>query len=283
MRRICLTTSAILLAATAMAQEPLLDSELLAEEVPEIRHYTVELIVFRYAENVSIGTEIFQPDIIEPVEPEPLLEDELAIAEEPEPEPEPEPDELDELAAEEEILFEMNLLAEDELTLIETRRRLDRLDAYEPLLHIGWTQTALPEEETPVLDLREFGEPPPGLNGSFTLFLSRFLHLVVDLELDAPEAEQTFGDAVPRFEEPVRRYADESGSSQFDVGYVYDAPVYAPLRYRIDEDRLFKSGEIRYFDHPKFGVIAKILRYEEPEAEEFPDDTEFLSPAVVGD
>ena len=26
------------------------------------------------------------------------------------------------------------------------------------------------------------------------------------------------------------------------------------------EDRIVKHGEVRYFDHPKFGVVAKVLR-----------------------
>ena len=39
------------------------------------------------------------------------------------------------------------------------------------------------------------------------------------------------------------------------------------------ENRIVKNGELRYFDHPKFGVIAKITRVDEAEAdEEFEDD-----------
>ena len=36
-----------------------------------------------------------------------------------------------------------------------------------------------------------------------------------------------------------------------------------------------KNGELRYFDHPKFGVLAKITRVEEPEAGE-------LEPQLIG-
>jgi hypothetical protein len=41
-----------------------------------------------------------------------------------------------------------------------------------------------------------------------------------------------------------------------------------------------KNGDIRYFDHPKFGVIAKITRVEETE-EEIIDDTEDLLPGSL--
>ena len=54
----------------------------------------------------------------------------------------------------------------------------------------------------------------------------------------------------------------------------YRDRVDRPVHYRIQEDRIFKSGETRYFDHPKFGVLAKITRWEEPDPEE--PDNEFL-------
>jgi len=262
MQRLIILLTVMLLSAAVGAQEPLLDSEQLEDAEPEIRRYTVEVIVFAYVEDVSVGTELFLPDIIEVVEPDPFAR--------PGPGEEGEPAELEKSEADEEIRFEMVLLTNKELTMIDTLDRLDRLDAYEPLLHVGWTQTALPQDKTPTLDLREFGEPPEGLTGGLTLYLSRYLHLVVDLELDAPY-------------EPVVRYGD-ARSQHNDYRKFSDAePVYAPLRYRINENRLFRNGEIRYYDHPKFGLIAKILRFEVEEEQDIPDDTEFLSPAVVSE
>ena len=294
MRRLIVFLTAIAMSAGLGAQDLPLDSELLEEVEPEIRRYTVEVIVFAYAENISVGTEVFLPEVIEIVEVDPLALDELSkegevpddsvptftdttVAEE----------EAEEAEEEEETRFEMVLLAEDELTMIDTLEHLDRLDAYEPLVHVGWTQTALTEEETPALDLREFGAPPEGLAGTLTLYLSRYLHLVVDLEMDAPESEQELFNAAPNFEEPVAHYNDESyryeTQSEFGAPLFEAEPVFEPLRYQISENRLFKNGEIRYYDHPKFGVIAKVLRYEVPDEELFPDDTEFLLPANVGD
>ena len=48
---------AILLPCIAAAQD-----ELLNEEQAEIKLYTVEVIVFRYTEDVSVGSEIFPPE-----------------------------------------------------------------------------------------------------------------------------------------------------------------------------------------------------------------------------
>ena len=72
MRRLIVLLASILLWATAGAQDVPSDLELVEEVEPELRRYTVEIIVFAYAEDVSVGTELFLPDIIEP-EPE-LLE-----------------------------------------------------------------------------------------------------------------------------------------------------------------------------------------------------------------
>lgn len=272
--------TALLLCATAGAQDVPSDVELLEEVEPELRRYTVEVIVFAYAENLSVGTELFLPDVIE-AEPELLdIADDGAIVTFTDMADEVAEAVLEAAAEEAETRFEMVLLMQDELTMTDTLDRLDRLDAYEPLLHIGWTQTALPEDETPSLDLREFGRPPEGLTGDFTLYLSRYLHLVVNLALDAPETE----DAVLQFgEEPMQGEPYESDGYEYYGRVLKPEPVYEPLRFKINENRLFKSGEIRYYDHPKFGVVAKILRFEVEVEEDISDDTEFLSPAVASE
>ncbi len=275
MRRLIVFLTTMAMSAGLGAQSLPLDSELLEDVEPEIRRYTVEVIVFAYSENISVGTEVFLPEVIEIDEV-----DRLGL------------DEFSEEGAEdaekvEGTQFEMLLLDEDELTMTGKLEHLERLDAYEPLMHVGWTQTALTPGETPALDLREFGEPPEGLAGTLTLYLSRYLHLVVDLEMDATESERQMFNTARNLEEPVAHYNDDRYGSEMQDEYgavLFEAePVYEPLRYQISENRLFKNGEIRYYDHPKFGVIAKILRFEVPQEELMPDDTEFLLPAVVGD
>ena len=130
-------------------------------------------------------------------------------------------------------------------------------------MHFGWTQPAFPEEETPPIDLTLVGEPPEGLAGTFTLYLSRYLHLVVDLALDAPA----------EFEEEV--IDDDDFFSFGDARREYGDAL--PIRFRIQDDRIFKNGDLRYFDHPRFGVLAKITRVEEPEEETEDDGFESLA------
>jgi len=290
MQKLTLFLISIFSSAAVCAQEPLPDPDSLEVSEPAPRRYTVEVIVFAYADDVSAGSEVFLPDVIEIVPSDSLAlyepGGEGTIPDDSTPTYADAATDTEELEEPGESLFEMVLLADDELTMIDILDRLDRLDSYLPLMHLGWTQTVLPEEDTPALDLREFGKPPPGLAGTLTLYLSRYLHLFVDLELDAvepPEPGSSEPEADRSVEQPIVRYNDDRAQNESDT-FLFDTEViYEPLRYQISENRLFKNGETRYYDHPRFGVIAKVLRVEEEEEEFIPDDTEFLSPAVVSE
>lgn len=221
------------------------------EIVPEIRRYTVEMIIFSYAQNVSAGSEIFVPDAPPPIDPM-LLDTDMSLRSLPEV--------MEETVVEEEIAdeprkYELVMLAKDDFQLVDAYERLSRLDAYEPLLHFGWTEPTYPEEDTEARPLSSLVTPPEGLEGELTLYLSRYLHLAVNLQLDAPANEQS---------NPLttRRDARDSYMAYGEEDVTY------PVRYRIDEDRIFRNGELRYYDHPKFGVLAKITRFEEPEEDE---------------
>ena len=241
--------------SSAMAQDEVLEEE----PVEVIRRYTVEVIVFAYVEDVSIGTEIFLPDP-PPPEEELLLDEDGNIIEleenlapvEIEDDVEDEESESDEPG--------LVLLSEEELTLSDQIRQFELLDAYETIMHFGWTQPTYPEEETLPVDLTELAEPPEGLAGTFTLYLSRYLHLVIDLALDAPDDF----DVPIVVDEPGFRFGDYRNDFDDDIEDELD-----PIRFRIQENRIVKNGELRYFDHPKFGVLAKITRVEEEE--ELPD------------
>lgn len=251
---------ASLACAAAFAQEA-------TEEEP--REYNVEVIVFVYEEDVSVGNEVFVPD----PPPEPLFPgmedgfsnlgpgdgdlpglaetDDLQSADAVE-ENIPDAASTDSLQADGDYLPDFVITPVDELGMTDIAAKLERLDVYRPILHAAWTQRALPRDQSVTLDLEMLTDPPPNLNGSFELYLSRFLHLVVDLTLDN-------GDAVPiAVEVPGRSL------------FFSDEPVRRPgvVHYRIEDDRIFKNGDTRYFDHPRFGVIARVTRIEPPEEEE---------------
>ena len=259
MRTLIPSLLSLLLLTPALAQQP--DAELAnTEDVEEIRRYTVEVIVFRYAQEVSTGSEVFLPD--QP-EPELNMDEAVEFVQVPEPVEEKEREPLPDI--------ELRLLAEEDFQLIEILDRMERLDVYDPVMHFGWTQATWPKEVTEAIPLGRFARLPEGLDGTLTLYLSRYLHLVVDLALQAPPESDvmvTGRDEIPQ--------QGDSRSIGGLLGLIDDEALEPlPTYYRIQEDRILKNGELRYYDHPKFGVLAKVTRVEEEE-EDASGDGELL-------
>ena len=254
MIRRVITAIAAMLAGSAVVAQTMAEPE-----VTEYPRYTVEVIIFEYAEEISVGTERFLPDepplpdLDEPDDTDLVFGDAGTVpATEPEPYPGSDPGVSEQQA--ESTESEIVLHVEDEFTLTDIAGMLERLDVYRPIMHFAWTQVTRPEEETQPIQLRELAPPPAGLDGRFTLYLSRYLHLVVDLSLE----QQTDPAGPVAIDDTVSVFQDSRG----DV--TYEKPQ-LPVRYRISEDRIFKSGDLRYFDHPRFGVLARITRVEETE------------------
>lgn len=134
------------------------------------------------------------------------------------------------------------LLRDDELQLRDARRRMSELSAYEVLVHGGWLQDGLAPEAAQPFDLAALGAVNP--SGTIQLHVSRFLHVTVDLEYRGPETG-----------------ARAASGSPFDLTEFRIRP-----RYRLQEQRRARSGELHYIDHPMFGVL--VLVTPEPEEEE---------------
>lgn len=237
------------------------------ETIEPVRRYTVELIIFAYDESVSAGNEVWIPE-----------------------EPEPEPDnragfgrffsdraqELKEIEApafaRQYMDVDLELMRKQDFAMNEIYDKLVKLDAYEPLVRAGWTQSTFDKAVTAPISLDRLARSPPWLDGSLTLYLGRYLHLVVDLTMtsDRSAVADEEDTALPSF-------GDSRARSKYQRIDEYGDRLPAPVRYRILEDRIMKSGDIRYFDHPKFGMIAKVSRVEESE-EEVLDDTDDLLP-----
>lgn len=278
-----LTAAAISIAAPGHAQTQVDDPQAVAEPV---RRYNVELIIFTYDSSVSSGTEVFVPD--KPALPEgPGLagrdntryaDGEAELSRDAVPEYGDTVDLQEKLGPGEEVLAELletrslnlRLLTADELTLKDAHDRLRRLDAYEPVLWAGWTQDVYAEDMTAAIRLRRLGNLPVNIDGEMKLYLGRFLHLVADVSVQAPGS----GTARPSYRvRPAREFGR-------DYDYAPDRRVEdRAIYYRIDEDRIMKNGDIRYFDHPKFGILAKTTRA----ADAMPTSIEGSAPGVEQD
>jgi hypothetical protein len=130
--------------------------------------------------------------------------------------------------------FRFRLLRPEELQLTPQYRVLERLQAYHPLVHGGWVQLGLPEQDAVPIDLGVLGVTNP--MGSVLLYVSRFLHVTVDVSYQDPLAPEPVTVAGP--------------------GGLAEVPL--KPRYRLTAERSARSGELHYFDHPAFGVLLKI-------------------------
>lgn len=285
--------------------------------------FMVELIVFTYGDSVSAGSEIFVPerlpvDALSEGSPEEIRDDDAeyvygtvpgdqtggvpndastgtaagtpevaAVDDGPEPRIAAPPEITGDASKPEETSMrqqiELERVEPDEYTLDSIYDDLVNLDVYRPIMRTAWIQTAVAEDLAPAIRLRALGDPPPGLDGTVTLYQGRFLHLGVDLALDAHqdnnwngglneerrEAQDeaiVYGDArvqsgtarSPYGDSPYddSRYSDRYNDRYNETGRL----LRMPLRYYIDEVRIMKNGDIRYFDHPRFGVIAKVTK-----------------------
>lgn len=282
--RMTLALACVLIAMPAIAQNESETPPQDEEVVEKLRYYSVEFIVFEYASNVSAGNEIFDP--VEPEMPNlletnsqdnvlvygdiptntataPTSDDLVAFA-----------DIEDAMAEEVAVLapipskadINFRLLTIEELTMGDIHERLQALDAYQPVLWSGWVQSTHDRDRTPAILLRTLGRPPLHIDGTLTLYLKNYLHLAVDLTREQYIATYQ---PVVQMEKPAR------GDGQYS--YRDDRPE-QPLSnqqtviYQIQEDRLFNSGQLRYYDHPKFGVLARVNRVEVTDPDDVGED-----------
>jgi hypothetical protein len=127
-------------------------------------------------------------------------------------------------------------------TLSQIYARLDTIDAYQPISHVGWIQPARDTDNAkPYRFTLPAAEPSTGatmsetgVTGTITLYKGRFLHLEVDLTLE------------------VDKPADQTWS------FLGAGTKDSPDMYKLTESRRIQGTATHYFDHPQFGVIARI-------------------------
>jgi hypothetical protein len=128
------------------------------------------------------------------------------------------------------------------LELNSVFRRLEDLDAYRPLVHLGWIQTTKSAAEAVSYQVYIRDQDRDDLTGSITLYRERFLHLELDLALD-PGTEE-FGNE-----------SDFYATDSFDA-----LRTTGRRQHKLMESRRIRGANSHYFDHPLFGVIARIQK-----------------------
>jgi len=133
------------------------------------------------------------------------------------------------------------------------RAALGSASGHRVLFHRAWRQPAY--DRANAVDYPVYASAGNGrdtVSGIITLIKERYLHLGVDLQLKSGYGSNT---AAP--------YTDGSGS----------APA-----FRLAEKRRIRSGELHYFDHPRFGLIARVTPYAAPDEPVVPADSGEVTP-----
>jgi peptidoglycan-binding protein CsiV len=201
-------------------------------QAPAAPQYQVEVLIFAYRD-MDLTEERFQftrPAPTPQTLRTPPLYDESSLAQI---DPDPTlPPSAGDLAAEPTSTF--RVLRPDELQLTAEYRKIERVPTYVPLLHAGWIQPGLPEDQAQPIDMAMLGAANP--MGTIRVDLRRFLRVRLELTYQAARGAE------------AGRPAFGDGLSEVDV---------AP-RYELVAEQQTRSGELRYFDHPAFGVLVKI-------------------------
>lgn len=165
-------------------------------------------------------------------------------------------------------LVPFQVLATEQLQLSGEAKRLVAGNRYRILLHTAWRQPLLengPGTPVHLTNLPGIGlagdNPgqllnPPGaepaaipasplinsIDGTITVLLTRYLHIRPNLVYTNPEVDLA-----------RQIIAQENNAPSVD-------------RFVMKESRRVKLQELHYFDHPYFGMIARIVRFEPPAA-----------------
>ena len=120
--------------------------------------------------------------------------------------------------------------------------RLNRLRVYEPVIWGGWEQRLTNEQNAFPVNLRSIKNTLGKFDGNIKFYESSGgrLRLSVDIEMY----------------EKIEIPANESD------GELHEQQINS---YKISNDKEMRYDELRYFDHPKFGLIAKIQKQEPSE------------------
>lgn len=196
-------------------------------------------------------------------------------------------------------------LPSDELRLQDSVSSIVRSSRYSLLIHTGWRQPGLEENETipvwikggQVFDKRyssidqviQLPEPTAGendgeknetrqqrfalyeLEGQITITLSRYLHTHAELVLRKPAQP---GNLLVTNEQP----GNLEGNDERTEDLMLQGQLL--LNYALNEQRRMRSRKLHYLDHPEFGMLVMITPYEPtPTGDTAPDDGQSPVPA----
>lgn len=155
--------------------------------------------------------------------------------------------------------------SEDNSSLSDVLRSLNRSSRFRVLDHQSWIQPIGSEPTAVMMQAGERYDDLYELEGTLAFSVSRYLHVETNLwyTLFEPRGIRRSGPAPATFgnlnEETLAAYADLVEVERQRGQY------YPARRHAMVQSRRMRSGELHYIDHPLFGVIVRINRYDGPE------------------
>ncbi|MBT8142481.1 MAG: hypothetical protein HKN88_00150 [Gammaproteobacteria bacterium] len=123
-------------------------------------------------------------------------------------------------------LRQFNLAKNEQLVMTDEASKIRGSRNFRLLKHFGWQQQGLAKNEAGAIRI---GRWVPGINGTVTMYLGRYLHL--DFHVQKTLTASTEPDSIT-----------------------------IPLKER----RRLRSNETHYIDHPDFGILARITPVDPP-------------------
>ena len=164
-------------------------------------------------------------------------------------------------------------LPRDQRQLKGDAAKLERTGVYRVLFHEAWRQPGQSQGRTPWLIIqagRRFGDHYE-LEGSLRLYLSTYLHLDTNLWLSlpsdtyasAPEPSTTTakGNYTSTRDLPPPPGAFKSGAQPGGNG---SSGIALKEIYSLEQSTRLQLGKLHYVDHPKMGILVKVMRTEAP-------------------
>lgn len=185
-----------------------------------------------------------------------------------------------------------SVLGNDELTLDDEAARIKAAPELELLLHLGWRQPGLPQDQAVTIQVHdgmlEDGSinasgktmapvEPHRMEGTLKLVLSRYLHIYTDLLYREPLPESFSSDMLntnPAVESaPLQTTAAMAEkATEPDLFALAANPFNSDMMpryriYRMQQSRRMRSSELHYLDHPVLGMVIRVTPHELPKAE----------------
>lgn len=245
-------------------------NQAIAYETPEIKaNYSVEVIIFRYLDQASVENELFDNNIT-PID---AYKETAVIKKQSVSYSNTALDNKENISeqiinniirtvpSDREILF--NIIPNNLLSLKSDNDRLKRIRVYEPIIWNGWQQILTSNELTPEIKLRRLKNTLGQFGGYLKFYESSGgkLRLAVDIYMQDEQVNQAklIGQTFPN-----------------NLAKIADEPLIS--KYPLSDDKEMKLDEIRYFDHPKYGILAKISKIQPSETNEIRTEVE-IKPA----